>query len=369
MNDRIGLQVALPSIGYHRANNIDTDIELYLGSNGKEKLALIVIDNRGDIVSSVHGIKRVIELAKESRAIAGADFNFLVIVKDICKNNKFTNAENVLFFNEYDYSIKGNNYSPVFKDDVRKLKEVIGNIKKEKLFNDNRLGIVSAFKEHHVIVTPILIVLLILIYMFFNDKNDVYGISKELLSEGEYYRTITYAFMHASLLHLAANMISLGIIGFTLERQIGALPFLSVYLVSAVIGAYVSTIYSSDPAIITVGASGSICGLIAANIVSVMFLPKDRHGNAIIASVIWLLIIFAYGTMGNVDNACHIGGAIGGVITMLLFDFAVGIVFSSNVIEANNYHFMRLNERKTIMNRMDGSRDYSSPCFILEGKK
>ena len=369
MKDRTGIKTALASIGYHLSDYIDTDVELYIAGRDGKKFALILLDNRSDLVNGKISVERVFYLAKNSRSIQGDNsFNIFMLITDICKDRHLTNLRNVLYFNEGDYTLKGKNVDSVFNNEVaqiRKLFECLGN---EKLYFRKSAGMASINKEHKVILTPILIIMNIALYLFFNDKNDMYGVSKALVEDGQIYRMLTYAFMHAGILHLAFNMLSLGIIGRVLEKQIGWASMLFVYISAAIVGAEISVKFAANTETITVGASGAICGLIAANVVSVAFLPRERHGTAISSSIIWLLTIFVYGTFRNVDNMCHMGGAFGGLIAMLILAFAVQTVFLGNVADANRYHFERLAEQRKRMFRTDGSRDNNPNIFILEDR-
>ena len=57
------------------------------------------------------------------------------------------------------------------------------------------------------------------------------------VSEGEWYRLITSAFLHASLIHLGFNMLMLWWFGQALEAAVGRARFLGIYVVSAIAGA------------------------------------------------------------------------------------------------------------------------------------
>ena len=52
------------------------------------------------------------------------------------------------------------------------------------------------------------------------------------LDQGEWYRLITAAFLHASIIHLGMNMLVLWFIGAPVEQAIGRGRFLAIYIVS-----------------------------------------------------------------------------------------------------------------------------------------
>ena len=78
------------------------------------------------------------------------------------------------------------------------------------------------------------------------------------LAEGEWWRLITAAFLHGSLLHIALNMVVLWVIGAPVEEALGRGCFLALYLISGLAGSAGALLF--DPNAITVGASGAIFG-------------------------------------------------------------------------------------------------------------
>ncbi len=76
---------------------------------------------------------------------------------------------------------------------------------------------------------------------------------------------VTYAFFHASVLHLLGNMLMLFFFGPPLEDRWGSRGFIKVYLVAAAGGALFSVLFAFlDPASYIVGASGATLGLMLA---------------------------------------------------------------------------------------------------------
>lgn len=128
---------------------------------------------------------------------------------------------------------------------------------------------------------------------------------------------LTSTFLHAGWLHLAANMIYLGVFGFPLERRIGGVWYAAVYLVSAVAGslAYIAAQpFSATPA---VGASGAVSGVIAARVM--LFLHVIESGPILLLLFLWLVsqllagIAFLTTTTGIVWWA-HLGGFASGLV-------------------------------------------------------
>ena len=78
-------------------------------------------------------------------------------------------------------------------------------------------------------------------------------------TNGEWWRLVTAIFVHASALHLIANIAGLVQVGLILERLFGGVAFASVYLAAGLISSLVSLFM--QPVDVSAGASGSIFGV------------------------------------------------------------------------------------------------------------
>ena len=142
----------------------------------------------------------------------------------------------------------------------------------------------------------------------------------ENVSNGQYYRLVTSAFLHGGLVHLFVNMYSLNAIGSAVERIFGKTHTYAAFTLSAMSGNITSYKMSKYPA---VGASGAIFGLAGAFAVY-LYRHKDVLGsgaeeqlNALGTS---LMINAVYGaTSARVDNWAHFGGLVGGCTYAYLF--------------------------------------------------
>jgi membrane associated rhomboid family serine protease len=134
------------------------------------------------------------------------------------------------------------------------------------------------------------------------------------LDQGEWWRLITAAFLHASIIHLGFNMLVLWFVGAPVERAIGRGRFLAVYIVSGLAGSAGAIVFS--PNAVTVGASGAIFGIFGAALV----LEAQRNyvlgGQALGLIAVNLIFTFA---IPNISVGGHIGGLIGGALSMLAF--------------------------------------------------
>jgi membrane associated rhomboid family serine protease len=134
------------------------------------------------------------------------------------------------------------------------------------------------------------------------------------LDQGEWWRLITAAFLHASIIHLGMNMLVLWFIGAPVEQAIGRGRYLTIYIVSGLAGSAGAVIFSPD--VVTVGASGAIFGILGAALVLEMQGSKVLGGQAFGLIAINLVFTFA---IPNISVGGHVGGLIGGALSMLAF--------------------------------------------------
>ncbi len=134
---------------------------------------------------------------------------------------------------------------------------------------------------------------------------------------GEWWRLITYMFLHGGLLHIFFNMWCLWDLGALSESLYGRWTYLAIYLTTGVAGGLASAGW--NPRVLSVGASGAIFGLAGALIASFYLgefsLPKVAISGTLRSLVIFAVFnLFFAGMFGGVDNACHIGGLISGLL-------------------------------------------------------
>ncbi len=138
---------------------------------------------------------------------------------------------------------------------------------------------------------------------------------------GEWWRILTSTFLHFGIIHLALNMIVLAQVGGLVERLIGSLGFLLLYLVSGVLGSLASVF--SNPEVVSAGASGSVFGVVGGLL---GFLTVQRHALPREALVplaknagFFVVVNLAFGFVApGIDVAAHVGGLAGGFLCGLL---------------------------------------------------
>jgi rhomboid protease GluP len=149
------------------------------------------------------------------------------------------------------------------------------------------------------------------------DKSGV--LAPEHLIDGQWWRLLTAGFVHFGFLHLLMNMASLLVACRFIEQLWGHLRYLTIYLVSVLGGcclgiAHVPTLLA--------GASGAICGLLAAEAVWFLFnrryLPRALLRQARTVFLISLVLLIFISSFKNVSGWGHFGGAAAGALTAML---------------------------------------------------
>ena len=131
-----------------------------------------------------------------------------------------------------------------------------------------------------------------------------------IYTDGEWYRMVTAMFLHASLLHLAFNMLALFWLGTVVEQALGTWRFLLIYFVSGLAGS-AGALVLSDPSAVTVGASGAIYGIMGALLVLEYRATGSFAGPVLGFIVLNLALTFA---IPNISVGGHLGGLAGGIL-------------------------------------------------------
>ncbi|KAL8554894.1 hypothetical protein ACS0TY_002898 [Phlomoides rotata] len=141
----------------------------------------------------------------------------------------------------------------------------------------------------------------------------------KIVHKSQSWRLITCIWLHAGVIHLLANMLSLVFIGIRLEQQFGFVRVGVIYLLSGIGGSILSSLFIQKN--ISVGASGALFGLLGA-MLSELLTNWTIYTNKIAALFTLLIIIainLAVGILPHVDNFAHIGGFMSGFLLGFVF--------------------------------------------------
>lgn len=153
------------------------------------------------------------------------------------------------------------------------------------------------------------------------------------------WRLFTSMFIHGGLLHLGLNMILLIQVGSLLEELIGKMRFITSYLLTGLFASLVSALWYSHQAVkasqsyqsiflgpsyiptVSIGASGAIMGIAATTLVCSWWKSRHPDNDSSTTHINWnslaQVIVLNVGMgffISGVDNACHVGGVIAGLI-------------------------------------------------------
>jgi membrane associated rhomboid family serine protease len=139
-----------------------------------------------------------------------------------------------------------------------------------------------------------------------------FGLRGDFVADGDWWRLITAAFLHASVLHIMFNMLVLWFIGGPLEEGLGPWRYLTIYAVSGLAGSAGALLVT--PLAFTVGASGAVYGLFGAWVVIQWQTTGSIAGPATTIVLVNLAISFV---IPGISWGGHVGGLVGGVLATL----------------------------------------------------
>jgi len=135
---------------------------------------------------------------------------------------------------------------------------------------------------------------------------------------------ITYMFVHGGIGHIFFNMLVLFFFGPRVEARLGSSRFLTLYLVSGLTGALLS---SFTPMVPIIGASGAVFGV---ELAYARYWPRDKIyiWGVLPIEARWLVIIFTVMTIfgiGGIGGAgiahlAHLGGFLGAAVYLYLIE-------------------------------------------------
>lgn len=142
-----------------------------------------------------------------------------------------------------------------------------------------------------------------------------------LTEDGEYWRLFTATFMHFGFEHLINNMLILLCAGRILERALGHLKFIVLYLCAGVGGStlsFLQMLKSGDYAV-SAGASGAIFGIIGA-LLWIVICHRGRYETLTGKGLLFMIVISLYYGIrtGGIDNWGHVGGLLMGFVLSVL---------------------------------------------------
>ncbi len=190
-------------------------------------------------------------------------------------------------------------------------------------------------KAHIFSVSPvntIIVVLNVIVFIILEmlgDTHDAYFMYEHgavfapaVVEEGEFYRLFTAMFLHFGLEHLSGNMMVLFFLGDNVERTLGKLKYVLIYILSGLCASASSLVFNliAEENAVSAGASGAIFGVIGA-LLYMVWRNKGRLEdiNGFRFTLLALYMLLTGFTSSGVDNVAHVGGFIAGFILSIIF--------------------------------------------------
>lgn len=149
----------------------------------------------------------------------------------------------------------------------------------------------------------------------FNIREDLvgkYAMIPVQVERGQWYRLLSYGFIHVEVYHIFMNMYALYNIGSFLEPMIGSIKFALILFASVIGGGLL--ILKGNNLTRTIGMSGGLYGLLATYFILLWKLGMFAYPSIRYSLLRTVIVNAAISFMPNVSMMGHLGGAIVGAI-------------------------------------------------------
>lgn len=158
---------------------------------------------------------------------------------------------------------------------------------------------------------------------FWTRLHDFGWLTGEQAAGGEPWRLLAYAFLHGGVLHLLVNLASLLSLGPVLERTLGSVRFLLLYVVAS-LGSGLATCLLYPPFGSVVGGSGALFGMLGCAVA--LNMRAGRHlldflsfeGPRQLMTMIAVNLAIGF-WLPMVSNTGHLGGLVAGFVVTFLW--------------------------------------------------
>ncbi len=136
-------------------------------------------------------------------------------------------------------------------------------------------------------------------------------------ANGQWWRLLTCMFLHFGVVHLAFNMWVLWDAGQLVERLVGNVGFLLMYLIAGLAGSLASVYW--NPHVISAGASGAVFGVFGALLGFLLWrrdsIPLETFKGLRNSALTFLVFNLILGMqVKGIDLAAHVGGLVAGFV-------------------------------------------------------
>lgn len=291
---------------------------------------VIFINNQVGYLRSPKNIEDLKEIVAKSLEIGffNKPINFLFIMETgFITYHSISKLDNFIIINAQGKCIIKGDIDRCFKKELKiiSLSKKIGYAIKKK---NEVEGVIRA--DYVPFLVFVMAIAMGYLYITGVSDNTGYAIGIEsVFIKKNYLALITYNFMHGSLMHVIGNILTLLVIGSSVERMMGSAKMFLIFMMGGIYAGVISCIYKLiiENSQSTVGASGGIFALFGAYMVVSIIESYNKFKQVIKSIVGAMLLILINGFDVTVDNACHIGGLVSGVL------ITVCIIIAEELIE------------------------------------
>jgi membrane associated rhomboid family serine protease len=150
---------------------------------------------------------------------------------------------------------------------------------------------------------------------------DSFALDKEHVFQGQYWRLITYMFLHGSITHLLLNVLGLYWFGRIAVNIYGPFKFLLLFFLTGMLGGMTQMFYSPSTAI---GASGGVLGIFGADAIGIFKLGDALPAKIRRHELTWMSVIAGSQvvidqvipqlTSIHIAGNAHLGGLLAGIV-------------------------------------------------------
>jgi len=140
--------------------------------------------------------------------------------------------------------------------------------------------------------------------------------------KGQCWRLLTAAFLHVRLSHLVGNVLFLCILGWAAEQIIGHVNLLLLWITSGLAGS-IAELYSQQPRVTSLGASGVVYGLAGTLLYVYSFRPEILPNKSRYRPIALMAVFVIIGFLGEWyvfgrPTPGHVGGLLAGLVFAFL---------------------------------------------------
>ncbi|MBO7401397.1 MAG: rhomboid family intramembrane serine protease [Lachnospiraceae bacterium] len=185
----------------------------------------------------------------------------------------------------------------------------------------SEIGRFLASPNHIIVIVNVIVFLMTDLFLRPETSGEVVSFAAlqwgRVLNGHEFYRLLTYMFLHGDISHIFGNMAMILLIGDSLEAYFGKLRYTILYFSTGILAGGASMVYNIVTAsnASSIGASGAGFGLMGALAAILIFdrgwLNRITLGR--LAIYIALSLYTGFRSYG-IDNAAHVGGLMAGLL-------------------------------------------------------